>query len=628
MKNLGFSRKIILAASSIIALALIVLASINYITVMNHTQTNLHANLTETSHTASSNISNWLNGKLLAISTVAEETDEISATMDRSKLALINKAANFVHVYVANESGTMVLEDKNISLPADYDPRIRPWYTQAKRLNSASFTKPYVDATSGDVLLSAMAPINRNGRFVGVAASDLSLDFIRQTLDLVDFSGMGHVYLIADDGTILVHQNKGLIQKNINDIYTKDKISIQPELMEASSDAGPLLVGFFPIEGVPSLKWYLAVEINKEQAFSSINKIRNLALYLPPITVIIAVVLLSLLMVQLTKPLRTLQTAMHDIAQGNGDLTKRLAITSNDEIGKLAEYFNTFVANIHHMMTDFKNNSDEMLTISEQMHNISTQSHQEMEKQKHETEQVATAVSEMSAATSEIALNAQGAAEAAQEADHEGQLSNKIVDEAISSIQGLAINLATAEQVIGELEHEVKDISTVLGVIKGIADQTNLLALNAAIEAARAGEQGRGFAVVADEVRSLAGKTQESTEEINNKITSLQNGAKRAVDSMKQSRETSDISVQKAGEAGESLVRISSSISRISEMNIQIATASEEQTNVIEEIARNIVNISDATEVTNQAANETVKTSEKLSGIGKVINDKVNLFVI
>ncbi|WP_354625663.1 cache domain-containing protein [Psychromonas sp. MME2] len=248
MKNLGFSRKIILAASSIIALALIVLASINYITVMNHTQTNLHANLTETSHTASSNISNWLNGKLLAISTVAEETDEISATMDRSKLALINKAANFVHVYVANESGTMVLEDKNISLPADYDPRIRPWYTQAKRLNSASFTKPYVDATSGDVLLSAMAPINRNGRFVGVAASDLSLDFIRQTLDLVDFSGMGHVYLIADDGTILVHQNKGLIQKNINDIYTKDKISIQPELMEASSDAGPCLLVFSPLK--------------------------------------------------------------------------------------------------------------------------------------------------------------------------------------------------------------------------------------------------------------------------------------------------------------------------------------------------------------------------------------------
>ncbi len=379
MKNLGFSRKITLAASIIIAFSLIVLASINYITVMNHTQSNLQANLEETSQTASSNIANWLNSKLKAIEAIAEATGEISPSMDRSKLALIKNAGNYEYVYVANESGTMVMDDPNETLPADYDPRIRPWYTKTKQLNSASFTKPYVDATSGSVLISGMAPINKNGNFTGVAAGDLSLDFIAQTLGLVDFSGTGHVYLISDDGTVLVHQNKALNEKNISDLYANDKIVIQPELVEASSDSGTVLVGFFPIKGVPSVNWYLAVEVNKELAFSSMKEIRNLALSLTPLAVIIAVVLLSLLLVQLTKPLRTLQTAMRDIAQGNGDLTKRLTITSSDEIGKLAEHFNTFVANIHDMMKDFKNHSDEMSSISGQMHSISSQSHKEME---------------------------------------------------------------------------------------------------------------------------------------------------------------------------------------------------------------------------------------------------------
>ncbi len=357
-------------------------------------------------------------------------------------------------------------------------------------------------------------------------------------------------------------------------------------------------------------------------------EIRNLSLLLTPVAVLIAVVLLSLLLVQLTKPLHGLQSAMRDIAEGNGDLTKRIDIKSNDEIGKLAEHFNTFVANIHSMMKVFKSQSGEMTVIASQMNDISSQSKHEMGKQRQETEQVATAVAEMSAAAGQIAVNAQGAAEAAQDADTEGQVINRVVEEAFSSIQGLADNLGEAEQVITELEVEVTDISTVLDVIKGIADQTNLLALNAAIEAARAGEQGRGFAVVADEVRNLAGKTQDSTEEINAKIASLQNGTARAVESMKKSRETSDISVQKAGAAGQSISRISESVSRISEMNIQIATASEEQTNVTEEIARNITNISDATEVTNAAANETVKTSDQLSAIGNQIIKDVDQFVI
>ena len=404
--------------------------------------------------------------------------------------------------------------------------------------------------------------------------------------------------------------------------------NLQSKLTKQQRAGNDYLVGYYAIKNVPSLDWYLAVEVNEDKAFASMDDIRNGSLLLTPISVIITIILLTLLLNRLTKPLRELKVAMQDIAEGDADLTQRLELNSQDELGELAKHFNRFVKNIHLMMQDFKVQSDDMNVIAQKMNDISEQSKHEMGQQRQETEQVATAVAEMSAAAAEIAINAQGAAEAARDADDEGLVINQVVKEAISSIQGLADNLSSAEKDIADLEVEVAGISTVLDVIRGIADQTNLLALNAAIEAARAGEQGRGFAVVADEVRSLAGKTQESTKEINAKIESLQNGAHRAVESMKKSRTTSDISVQKAGEAGTSLGKISQSVSRISDMNLQIATASEEQTNVTEEIARNVTNISDSTERTYEGANQTVSTSQQLSGIGENINKEVNKFKI
>ena len=628
MANLSFSQKITVASAIIITIGLVILSVVNYGIVKKNTQSNLQSNLEEASHTASINIANWLNGKLLAIQSVADMTDNISNDMDRSLLSIVRKSNEFIYVYVASEQALMVMDDPKEVLPADYDPRTRPWYIAAKKLGAGSFTEPYRDATTGDMVISGLAPIKKSGQFTGVAAGDISLDYISEMLGLVNFSGTGQVFLVSKSGDILVHNDSNMQGKNLADIYPNHNSNLQANLTEQSRAGKDYLVGYYAIKNVPSLDWYLAVEVDEDKAFASMDDIRNGSLILTPVSVIITIILLTLLLNRLTKPLRELKVAMQDIAEGDADLTQRLEVNSQDELGELAKHFNRFVDNIHVMMQDFKVQSDDMNVIAQQMNDISEQSKHEMGQQRQETEQVATAVAEMSAAAAEIALNAQGAAEAARDADDEGLVINQVVEEAISSIQGLADNLSSAEKDIADLEVEVAGISTVLDVIRGIADQTNLLALNAAIEAARAGEQGRGFAVVADEVRSLAGKTQESTKEINAKIESLQNGAHRAVESMKKSRTTSDISVQKAGEAGTSLGKISQSVSRISDMNLQIATASEEQTNVTEEIARNVTNISDSTERTYEGANQTVSTSQQLSGIGENINKEVNKFKI
>ncbi len=331
---------------------------------------------------------------------------------------------------------------------------------------------------------------------------------------------------------------------------------------------------------------------------------------------------------KITKPLRDTAFALDDISQGEGDLTRRLTIYAEDEVGQVSKSFNLFVEKIQQSVLNIKEGIDDLRSSSQQMDTVVTNTNANVDNQRQETTQAATAVHEMAAATQEIAGNAASAASAAQEADTEAISGQCIVEETIDAISHLSDEINGAAEVINQLSTDTNQIGNVLNVIKEIADQTNLLALNAAIEAARAGEQGRGFAVVADEVRTLASRTQQSTEEIQQMIERLQQGASKAVSVMESSRKQGEDTVLKAARASESLRMITTSVSTITDMNTQIATAAEEQTTVADEISRNVQQVADIAEDSSERAIELANTNEELMQLEQRLTEIVNQFKI
>ena len=328
------------------------------------------------------------------------------------------------------------------------------------------------------------------------------------------------------------------------------------------------------------------------------------------------------------RPLQLIKANLDDIAAGEGDLTRRLPVTSQDELGELAGSFNRFVEKIHGLVRQIAEMTTQLTGLVGEVAAQAQRSEQAMERQRHETDQVATAINEMSAAAHEVARSAQGAAEAAQQTDNEGQAAKKVVDGSIDRIHALVEDIRESGVSLDNLQQDVQSIVSVLDVIRSIAEQTNLLALNAAIEAARAGEAGRGFAVVADEVRALASRTQQSTQEIQGMIDRLQGGTRDAVTAMRRSSDAGEITSEQANQAGSSLDAIAQLIGTINAMNAQIASAAEEQTAVAEEINRSVHQIAVAVESVADETRHGAETSRSLAGLGERLGALVRQFRI
>lgn len=371
----------------------------------------------------------------------------------------------------------------------------------------------------------------------------------------------------------------------------------------------------------------LIVERTEQQESTSAAAIS--ASVLGTIIAIIVGITVSLIIIRgILTPLNATNNILKDIAQGQGDLTLRVPVQTSDEIGIMASNFNMFMDKLAKMIEMISRVTHELSNEAQSTAKATLETQTAIQTQNDETHTVATAITEMAATVEEIAQSAENASQSAHDADNEATQGNTVVNQAASSIRTLAAELESSTDIINKVKSDSENIGAVLDVIKGVAEQTNLLALNAAIEAARAGEQGRGFAVVADEVRTLAQRTQESATEIESLIETLQSGSGVAVKNMEQNRERISGTAENATRASDSLTNINNMIGEISNMNTQIATASEEQTAVANEISQNIINIQDVSTQSTESISNIAVSSQKLDSLGSELQKLVGQFKV
>lgn len=350
----------------------------------------------------------------------------------------------------------------------------------------------------------------------------------------------------------------------------------------------------------------------------------NLVITLLAIATGLTVLFAWLLTNSITKPIANALNAAEEIAEGN--LTRPITVDGADEAGRLLAAMAKMQAKLRDTLQRISGSATQLASAAEELNSVTDESARGLTQQNNEIEQAATAVNEMTSAVEEVARNAVSTSEASKNATTSAGDGRDLVQETVSAIERMSADVQSTATLIGDLANESRDIGKVLDVIRGLADQTNLLALNAAIEAARAGEAGRGFAVVADEVRALAHRTQQSTSEIERMIGSIQSGTEHAVDSMRNSTERAESTLNIARGAGLSLDTINSAIVEINERNLVIASAAEEQAQVAREVDRNLVNIRDLSVQSATGANQTSAASNELSRLALDLNNLVGRF--
>ncbi|MGJ7473624.1 methyl-accepting chemotaxis protein [Pseudomonas fulva] len=579
-KILHFNQKILLAASLIVLMAFSFLTFYNDYIQRAAMRENLEGYLSELGDSTSDNIKAQLDGRIRLVQNAAQNITAIPGSLNAG--ALLDQQAlvsSFLNVYLGQVDGGFIVRPQ-VKLPEGYDPRVRAWYKDGMAAAGPILTEPYKLST-GELVISVVAKAGNN---IGVVGADMALDGVSEIINSLSFAGMGYAFLVNEKGKILVHPDKKLVSQTLSDLFPNNSPSLSKDLSEVVVNGKAHLLNFTSVKGLPSVNWYIALCVDKEKAYSMLSKFRKSALIATLVSVVSIIILLGLLIRTLLQPLHAMTRAMEDIAKGEGDLTKRLTIHRQDEFGVLANAFNMFVERIHNSIREVSSATEQVTEVALRVVNASNSSVENSEEQSTRTNSVAAAINQLGATAQEIAHNAAQASNQASAARHLAEEGQQVVGHSIAAMQRLSDLIYTSSSHIEKLNSKTVNIGQILEVITSISQQTNLLALNAAIEAARAGEAGRGFAVVADEVRNLAHRTQESAQQVQQMIEELQVGARESVDTMGRSQRHSQESVEIANQAGDRLGSVTLRIGEIDGMNQSVATATEEQTAVVEAI--------------------------------------------
>lgn len=492
----------------------------------------------------------------------------------------------------------------------NYYTNKRPWWFEAQEKNRMYVSDPAVDANDGSISATVKTVVRDNGQFVGIGGMDILITTIGQDLlSKIKYEGAGNAFLVTDKGVLVYFPGFNKDFPPGSDITKVDSLFKDTDGFSAlkrqmsNQQKGTAVVEWKGEEhqvvfdsvadDYPYLNWRLGFLLPTEVSQKPVNSaVMSVTFYMIVMLAIIAVAIYFIIQPML-KPLRGMLWAMRDISQGEGDLTKRINVERQDEIGQLAHEFNVFVDKIRELVAQTMDITTEVKNSTETVFKTTAQNVNLVNNEKIEIESVASASYEMAETSKDVSRNTSGAMDVADSVKVDMENGGTVVRAAVEDIKLLSQHIGDAADVVTALEGQTDKIGEVLDVITGITEQTNLLALNAAIEAARAGEMGRGFAVVADEVRTLASRTQESTRHIQEIIGALQATAKQASQTMKSSNEKADRGVVRVGEIQNVLDNAFTGVEKIQQQMQSIVVANTQQSHTAEEIAKNVSHITE-----------------------------------
>ena len=511
---------------------------------------------------------------------------------------------------------------------ANYDPRQRPWYQAAMASPGKTLrTDAYYWAGDDAVLVSTVRAVpNQLGNPGGVVSIDVSLKQLTEIVKQIKLGESGYLMLLEDNGNVLVdprapaHNFKplGSLGAGYAELAKAGKGLVEVEL-----DGERYMANVWPSE---QLGWNFIGLIRHDEVMHTATQltwlVAAIAIVLAAVFALVGATFAKLIV----RPIHSVTSGLEGIAQGEGDLTRSLDVRGRDETAQLANWFNQFLAAIRNLIQSIGQAANKILATSSSSTQVSHDMAEAAGRQREAVDMVSTAFHEMVATANEVARSCSQAADSADSGQQQAREGQQQIDAAVQSVDRLSQEIEQSAQSMQQLERDSNAIQSILGTIRSIAEQTNLLALNAAIEAARAGEQGRGFAVVADEVRALAKRTADSTAEIDNLLGNLAKRTSEVAQQMHASLEVSQLSVSRISLARSSFGQIRESVDIIRDMNTQIATAAEEQHQVAEDINRHISQIHGDAQLVAELANSARQDSQSLAGLSNELDALVRRF--
>ncbi|ELR65510.1 Methyl-accepting chemotaxis protein [Photobacterium marinum] len=616
LSNLGFKQRIILTVAILVAVALSITNWLSY----RHFKEDKVATIEQKSRLIVDSAKREIELSMNLAADALESTKGFYAgehsDSDYVEVArLITKAADYASFTAGYTDGRAYGDsggNDGVFEVSDYDPRTRGWYKEAMAKNRTILTDFYTDATTGSLMVSVATPISSNKE--GVVVGDISLKSLNETIGHVDFPGAvtlilseDFIQLASTDPTEELGVAFGLPDLE-REMATQGTGAADYQWNGADKRAY-----FTEIPLVDGNKWYLYVGVNKSIVYADVEKAFEEAVTTSVIMLLIALAIVIFVLNQLYRPITALKETVQDLSAGTGDLTRRLEVNSKDDLGQIAESVNIFIGNLQQMMLEVQQATSHISASVEDLRQQSEQNTGVLQSHVDETDQVVTAINEMSITAENVSANAAETSSHIHQTNDQAQESKIIVSNAVSSVSALIGDVESMAESISEMNRNSIDIAGVLKVIGDIAEQTNLLALNAAIEAARAGEQGRGFAVVADEVRALAARTQQSTSEIEQMLNRLTSGADELVTNMNVIKESCNETASNTEQVNLDLDKMASSINEVNNLAVEIATAAEEQSSVSEEISKNMASIRHMADTLAESGRHNLESSQTLA---------------